>query len=194
MKWFTDLTASGRNRFLGFPDGRHGTEIFGPHPELPRQIAEWCVDTLVKAPADPKAPVTAAKSAASEFWSALEAPGGTARAVELYREARRRDPQAYLFPEGLLNQAAYERMQAGGTKDAIELCRLNTEAYPASANTYDSLADAYLADGQSELALQAATKAIEMLPADKGSEDFKELVRRSAQEKLQRLGPAAKPK
>jgi dienelactone hydrolase len=184
MKWLTDLSGNPRNRFVGFPDGRHGTEIFGPHPELPRQIVEWSVDTLVKAPADPRAPVAAPQSAAARFWAAMEEPGGISRAVEIYREARKRDPKAYLFPEAFVNQMAYERMGASNAKEAIDLCRLNTEAYPASANAFDSLADAYLADGQNEPAMQAAHVAIEMLPADKSSEDFKARVRQSAERKL----------
>jgi dienelactone hydrolase len=192
MKWFTDLTGNPRNRFAGFPDGRHGTEIFGPHPELPRQIVEWAVETLVKAPADSRAPLAAPSSAASEFWAALDAPGGVSRGVAIYREARERDPKAFLFPEALVNLAAYERIQAGQAKEAIELCRLNTEAYPASANTYDSLADAYLADGQTEAAMQAAHLAIEKLAADTGSEDFKARVRQSAEGKLKLPAAAEK--
>jgi dienelactone hydrolase len=184
MKWLTELSGNPRNRFVGFADGRHGTEIFGPHPELPRQIVEWSVDTLVKAPADPKASVAAPQSPVARFWAALEVPGGTSRAVEIFREARKSDPKAYLFPEAFVNQMAYERIAAGETKDAVALCRLNTEAYPASANAYDSLADAYAADGQNEAAMQAAHVAIELLPADKSAEDFKARVKESAERKL----------
>ena len=52
MQWLAGLSGNPRNRFVGFADGRHGTEIFGPHPELAQQIVEWYADTLVKAPAD----------------------------------------------------------------------------------------------------------------------------------------------
>lgn len=184
MKWLVELNGNPRNRFVGFPDGRHGTEIFGPHPELPRQIVEWFVDTLIKTPADPKAPAAAPQTPTGRFWAALEEPGGASAAAEIYHEARKRDPEAYLFPEGILNQTAYDLMAAGKAKDAIVLCRLNTEAYPTSANAYDSLADAYLADGQTEPARQAARKVIELLPGDKSPEDFKTLVRQSAERKL----------
>jgi dienelactone hydrolase len=184
MKWFTELTGNRRNRFSGFADGRHGTEIFGPHPELVGQIVDFCDDTLVKSPADPKAPATGPKSPAAEFWTALGAPGGAARAAEIYRAARERDAGVFLFPEALLNLAVYERIQAGAAKDAIALARLNTEAFPSSANTWDTLADAYVADGQNEAAMQAAHVAIEKLPGDKAGEDFKARVRRSAEQKL----------
>jgi dienelactone hydrolase len=184
MKWFAELTGNPRNRFSGFADGRHGTEIFGSHPELVGQIVDFCVDTLVNSPADSGAPVTAAKRPAAEFWAALGGPGGVPRAVEIYRAARERDPGAFLFPEAVLNQVVYERAQAGQAKDAIALAKLNTEAFPSSANTWDTLADAYVADSQNEAAMQAAHVAIEKLPGDKISEDFKARVRRSAEQKL----------
>ena len=92
-----------------------------------------------------------------------------------------------LFPEGALNLLAYQHLQQRKTKEAIELFKLNTEAYPASANTYDSLGDAYLADGQKDLALQASEKAIALLPNDAAPEDFKKAVRASAEQKIAKL-------
>jgi dienelactone hydrolase len=184
MKWFTELTGNRRNRFAGFTDGRHGTEIFGPHPELVGQIVEFCADALLKSPADPTTAAAGPKSPAAEFWTALGAPGGTSRAVEIYRAARERDAAAFLFPEALLNLVVYERIQASRVKDAIALAKLNAEAFRSSANAWDTLADAYVADGQNEAAMQAAHVAIQKLPGDKSSEDFKARVRRSAEQKL----------
>lgn len=194
MRWFADLTGNPRNRFAGFPDGGHGTDIFGPHPELVGQVVEFCVDTLVRSPADPKTPVPAPRSPAAEFWAALGAPGGFSRAPEIFRAARARHPQALLFPEAVVNQAVYERVQAGQAKEAIALAKLNTEAYSSSANAWDALADAYVADGQNEAAMQAAHVAIQKLAGDGSAEDFKALVRRSAEQKLKLpAGPAKKP-
>jgi len=187
MKWMTELSGNPRNKFMGFKDGKHGTEIFPVHPELPKQIVAWYVETLVKAPADPHAAVAIKKTAISEFWTALDEPGGAAKAAQIFHEARRHDPKAYLFPEAMLNFAAYEKMQAGQAKDAIELCKLNVEAYPHSANTYDSLGDAYAADGQNNLAVQAAKKALELLPADKSNEARKKAIKESAEQKLEKL-------
>lgn len=47
MQWFSDLSGNPRTKFSGFKDGRHGTEIFGPHPELVHQVVAFLVDTLV---------------------------------------------------------------------------------------------------------------------------------------------------
>jgi dienelactone hydrolase len=191
MQWLVDLSGNPRNKFVGFQEGKHGTEIFGPHPELAAQIVQWYVDTLVKTPADPKATIAAKKTPISEFWALLDEPGGVGRSVRAFHDARQRDPKAYLFPEGIMNQVAYERMQAGHVEEAIELFKLNVEAYPSSANTYDSLGDGYLAAGQNELALQATQKCLTLLAADKGSDQIKKLIRQSAEQKLEKLKAAA---
>ena len=63
-----------------------------------------------------------------------------------------------------MNQAGYERLQAGQNKEAIELFKLNAEAYPTSANAQDSLGDGYFADGQHALALAASQKLSRFCP------------------------------
>jgi dienelactone hydrolase len=186
MQWLLDLSGNPRNRFAGFADGRHGTEIFGPHPELPRQIVAWYVETLVTAPADRSASVQPKETPVREFWTTFDRDG-VERAVQTFHAVRRRDPDAFLFPEGVMNQAGYERLQAGKTKDAIALFTLNVEAYPASANALDSLGDAYLADGQRDRALAAARRCLELLPDDKANDQFKAAIRASAEEKIKKL-------
>lgn len=50
------------------------------------------------------------------------------------------------------------------TKDAIEIFKLNAEMFPKSANVYDTLGEAYLADNQKDLALANYKKAVELDP------------------------------
>ena len=187
MQWILAISGNPRNTFSGFKDGRHGTEIFGPHPELPKQIVAWYSDTLVKHVADPKAAVTPKSTPLRAFWQQAVTPDTVSAAVTTFHDTRARDPQAILFPEPVLNLLGYQHLQAGKTKAAIELFKLNTEAYPASANTYDSLGDAYLADGQKELALQASQKAIDTLAGDKAPDEFKKAIRASAEQKIAKL-------
>ncbi|HLK33586.1 MAG TPA: dienelactone hydrolase family protein [Terriglobales bacterium] len=188
MQWLSELNGNPSNQFVGFQDGKHGTEIFGPHPELPREIVAWYVKTLLKAPANPKTRVAVKKTPAWEFWSLLNEPGGVPKAAQFFHQTRQRDPHAYLFPEFVVNAMAYERMQAKQTKEAVQLCQLNAEAYPNSSNVYDSLGDAYLADGQNDKAIEASRKALELLPGDKNvPEPFKKVVQQSAEGKLQKL-------
>jgi dienelactone hydrolase len=187
MRWLADLSGNPRNRFVGFKDGRHGTEIFGPHPELPRQIVAWFVDTLIKSPADLAAPITRRKTPTTEFWAAAAQRGGGANAARLFRQARVRDPQTLLAPESIVNQLGYTRLQAGDTADAIELFKLNVDAHPTSANAQDSLADGYTASGLYDLAVAAEQKCLDLLPADRIGEQVRAALRQTAEEKLAKL-------
>lgn len=50
--------------------------------------------------------------------------------------------------------------------EAIEILKLNVEAYPASANVYDSLAEAYFVAGDTALAIQHYEKSLSLDPAN----------------------------
>jgi tetratricopeptide (TPR) repeat protein len=188
MRWIAEVAGNPRNEFVGFADGRHGTEIFGPHPELPKQIVMWFVDTLEKSPGSPAAQAYTRKmTPASEFWETATRRGGAAKAAQLFHLARQRDREGFVFPEFMVNQLGYDRMQSGDTDEAVEMFKLNVEAYPTSANAHDSLADGYLARGQNDLALAAERKCLELLPADTINEQFKAQLRRAAEEKIAKL-------
>ena len=187
MRWLLTLSGNPRNRFSGFKDGKHGTEIFGPHPELPKQIVAWYVDTLVTRPADPKAAVEVKDTPVRRFWRKAVNPATVGEAVQMFYDVAQRGDRVVLFGEGELNQLGYFHLQAGRPNDAIRLFRLNTIAYSTSANTYDSLGDAYLANGQNELALRMAERALELLPKDRSSEAAKKAIRDSAEQKIAKL-------
>ena len=187
MRFILALSGNPRNKFSGFKDGKHGTEIFGPHPELPKQIVAWYVDTLITRPADPKAAVQPKDTPVRRFWRKAVTPDGVGEAVQLFYDVAQRGERVVLFGEGELNQLGYVHLQAGRTEEAIRLFRLNTIAYSTSANTYDSLADAYLANGQNELALRMSEKALELLPKDRSSEERKGAIRESAEQKIAKL-------
>jgi hypothetical protein len=192
MQWLADLSGNPRNEFAGFADGGHGTEIFGPHPELVGRIVDWYVKTLV-APADEGAGAAVRKAAAAQVWALLDRPEGPGRVAGMLQEARRADPQANLFPQDVLNQLVYAALQAGRNDHAVSLAQLNVEAYPGSANVHDTLADAHLAAGQREHALRAAEKALALLPAEKMDAARRKAIQDSAEEKVKRLRPPARP-
>ena len=88
-----------------------------------------------------------------------------------------------------MNFVGYDYIQSGDTKGAIEIMKLNVAAYPNSPNVYDSLSDAYLADGQKDLTRQNAKKALELLPSDTtDDEQRRNGIRASAEQKLRQLG------
>lgn len=187
MHWFADLSGNPRTKFSGFKDGRHGTEIFGPHPELVQQIVAFFVDTLVTSPSNPKVAVTQRKTAAADFWMRASQPGGGAKAAQIFHDARKRDPNAVVFPEFPINLLGYDRLQAGKHEDAVELFKLVAEAYPASANAQDSLSDGYIAIGRKDLALAAEEKCLDLLPGDASNAEFKAALRKQAEEKIAKL-------
>ncbi|MRR11956.1 alpha/beta fold hydrolase [bacterium] len=90
---------------------------------------------------------------------------GPARATEVLRAARAKDRSAVLFAENDLNRRAYQKLTDGARTEAIALFRLNVEAFPASANTWDSLGEALLAAGDREGAKAAYEKALAVDPA-----------------------------
>jgi pimeloyl-ACP methyl ester carboxylesterase len=165
-------------------NGGHGTDMLKSHPELPGIIVDWLVTTLIKTPGH--APADALSCA--QILNQIEMPGGVVQVTQLLMETRRRDPKAQLFPEIIVNIMGADHLRAGETKAALEIMKLNVMAYPESANANDSLSDAYLADGQKELARQYAEKALSLLASDTNdSETWRNLIRKSAEKKLKKL-------
>ena len=60
--------------------------------------------------------------------------------------------------------------------EAIAVFRLNTEDFPASANTWDSLAEGYMVKGDKQKAIEYYKKSLELDPNNKGAaENIKKL-------------------
>ncbi|WP_146150883.1 serine hydrolase domain-containing protein [Allosphingosinicella deserti] len=73
--------------------------------------------------------------------------------------------------EGDLNRTAYYLLQNGKRDDAVRLFRHIADAYPASANAWDSLGEALEAAGEGEEALTSYRKALALDPALTSSRD-----------------------
>src|SRR5437588_2141376 len=139
--------------------GGHGTDLFKPHPELPGIIVDWFVTTLIKTPGH--APADTIASAA--ILNQIETPDGVAQATRRLTEARQKDPKAQLWPEVTVDIIASGHLRDGDAKTAIEIFKLNLLAYSDSADAHSNLANAYLKDGQKDLARQYAEKALVLL-------------------------------
>jgi len=70
----------------------------------------------------------------------------------------------YFFLEGEFNVLGYNLINEGKLKDAIEVFKITVELYPASWNAYDSLGEAYAADGNKELAVKNYQRSLELNP------------------------------
>src|SRR6266404_5811202 len=170
--------------------GGHGTEMFKVHPELPGIIVDWFVTTLIKTPGHAPADTVAS----AEILNQLETPDGVAQATRQLIEARRKDPQVQLFPEITVDVIASGHLRQGDAKTAIEIFKLNLLAYPDSADAHYNLADAYLKDGQKDVARQYAEKALVLLDSHAAplsswsdTEQRRGEIRRSVQKTLKKL-------
>ncbi|MGD8405555.1 MAG: MBL fold metallo-hydrolase [Anaerolineales bacterium] len=89
---------------------------------------------------------------------------GIQAAIGQYHELKKTQPNAFNFNEYELNMLGYQLLWRDMNEAAIEMHKLNVQAYPDSSNPYDSLADAYEANGDVELAIKAYEKALEREP------------------------------
>ena len=196
MQWYFSLSQNSASRFAHYATGGHGAEMFAVQRELPSIIADWFLATLENKPE--KAPKTNGQAMDPRILHNLEridVPGGAGAddvAKSLSSGGHGGTAESAL-PEFIVNIIGYEHMQAGDGKGAVEILKLNAMAYSTSPNVYDSLSDAYLADGQKDLALQNAKRAIELLANDTADgEQRRNDIRESAEQKIKQL-TASKP-
>lgn len=122
----------------------------GPHPAL-----AWNQYEQFDAPA---------RQTRREIMATLAA-AGTDSMIRQYRALRQSRP-ADAFDEQMLNTIGYQLLRAGKNKDAIAVFQLNVESYPEASNPYDSLGEAYAADGQDALAIANYEKSIALDPTN----------------------------
>ncbi len=114
----------------------------------------------------------------SERLRAAYGSGGIAAAVEAYRVYKADPAHRYEDTESTMNDAGYFLLRNGRVEEAIEVFRLNVEAYPDSWNVYDSLGEAYLEAGEREAAMDAYEKSLEMNPDNENAVNILNDLRR----------------
>ena len=171
--------------------GGHGTDLFEAHAELPGIIVQWFVSTLIKTPGHGSADALAA----APILNQLQIHGGAALVTQQLIEARRKDPKAQLWPEIAVDIIAEDYQRVGDVKESIEVFKLNVLAYPDSADANANLADAYLEDGQMQIARKYAEIAMALLnshasPASSWSdtEELRGRIRHGLERTLAKLG------
>lgn len=113
---------------------------------------------------------------------------GFEKALTLFNQLKQKEPQSPIIRESEFNILGYEYKGKNQIATAIGIFRLNTEAHPSSANAYDSLAEAYEASGNKEMAIKLYEKVLQVLPLDKGiNETFRNNLRMNAERKLNEL-------
>jgi len=104
-------------------------------------------------------------SLADNMLAALRADG-VEEMIALHRSWKNDAATAALFTETEVNALGYQVMGANQLAAAIEIFKLNVEAYPSSWNVYDSLGEAYMNAGNKELAIDNYEKSIEINPGN----------------------------
>jgi len=101
-------------------------------------------------------------------------------AVKRYHELKKEQPKDYDFRETELNRLGYYLLQKKNRiKDALEIFKLNVEVYPKYSNGYDSLAEAYMVNGDRMLAIKNYAKSLELNPNNQNAVNkLNELLKR----------------
>jgi CubicO group peptidase (beta-lactamase class C family) len=104
---------------------------------------------------------------------------GIDTALQQYRNLKRTQPQQYNFnePERTLNVIGYALLRQRKVKEAIGVFKLNVELFPQSGNPHDSLGEAYMLNGDKELAIEHFKKSLELDPKNTNAVDMLKKLR-----------------
>jgi tetratricopeptide (TPR) repeat protein len=91
---------------------------------------------------------------------------GIDAAIKQYRDLKAHHASEYEFGEDELNGLGYALLQMKKIDEAVRILELNAEAYPQSANAYDSVAEAYMAQGNREKAIANYKKSLQLNPGN----------------------------
>jgi hypothetical protein len=106
------------------------------------------------------------------------AAGGIDRAIGQYHQLKAASPAVYNFDEDQLNNLGYELVRARKFDQAIRIFQLNVEAYPQSANVYDSLGEGYMDAGDKPQAIVNYQRSLQLNPKSAGAVKMLQLLQK----------------
>jgi CubicO group peptidase (beta-lactamase class C family) len=157
-------------------DDRHLVVLFNNAPRASlASMSDGIIKILYDEPYENKIPK---KSIADTIYKTYKEKGLEA-AIEHYQELKEKHPKEYNFAANELNDLGYHLLnQKKKIKDAIEFFKLNVKVNPKYANGYDSLAEAYMINGDKVLAIKNYAKSLELNPRNSSAVDkLKELMK-----------------
>jgi dienelactone hydrolase len=86
---------------------------------------------------------------------------GFDKSIPIWQEAKKKDPD-FTLPEQEVNAFGYRLLRDGKVNEAIAVFKLNVAMYPQGYNTYDSLAEAQAAAGDTQSAIANYKKSLEL--------------------------------
>jgi hypothetical protein len=113
----------------------------------------------------------------SEILRQIIEEEGISVAVERFRELRdeRRELPTYFCSGDRLNRLGYDLMGAEKLIEAVEVFKLYVETFPDDWNAHDSLGEAYMNSGLTDLAIQSYEMSVKLNPANTNG---KQMLRR----------------
>ena len=114
-------------------------------------------------------PYDLAKRSIAETLKQTIAEKDVAAAIQQYHQLKTSKSKEYYFSDGELNTLGYQLLQERKIREAIEILKLNVEAYPNAFNTYDSLGEAYMQNRDKDLAITNYKKSLELNPQNAGA-------------------------
>lgn len=106
-------------------------------------------------------------SASMQFARAVR-ENGPAFAIQEFRPALMRGD----ISERSINSIGYQLLGSKQTAQAIRIFQLNVELFPQSSNVYDSLGEAYLDNGDKELAIQNYRRSLDLDPKNSNAAEI----------------------
>jgi predicted Zn-dependent protease len=94
---------------------------------------------------------------------------GAEAAIAEYRRLKTTDGERYDFREPQLNRLGYALLKETDVRGAIAIFRLNSELFSASANVWDSLAEAQLQAGDRDSAIVNYRKSLALNSHNEGA-------------------------
>ena len=96
------------------------------------------------------------------FKTILES--GIENSIKQYFDLKDNYKDEYIINEQSLNYLGYQLLGKNMVKEAIEIFKLNVKEYPKASNSYDSLGEAYMINGNKKLAIRNYKKSLELNP------------------------------
>lgn len=175
--WHTGSTGGGYISFAGFlRGGEMGVVVLTNSIESAGDIGFHLLDpSFPLRPLDPSLPLREVKPSIAVTLRATITERGLEAAIQQHRDLKTNQSDAYDFGEPELNRLGYLYLRGGDLETALGIFKLNAETYPEAWNTYDSLGEAYMEQGNTDLAIANYRRSLQLNP---GNDNAREMLAR----------------